>query len=87
VANPDAATELTRLREDVASGSVPSDEVPNAFERLTYLLTDVHPEHDQALRDFTNDLERVRFGKLPENQVSEMSRILDDAQLLFDAQS
>lgn len=85
--NADLTRQLIDWRESVASGSVPPDRVVSEFERLTYLLADVDHDEDRQLRAYVNELERILFTRLPENQVPEMVRVLANAQVVFSAAS
>jgi hypothetical protein len=87
VTNADVTRELIGLREAVAFGSAPPDRVVSEFERLTYLLTGVDQDGDRQLRAFVNELERILFTRLPENQVPEMVRVLANAQVAFSSAS
>ncbi len=85
--NADLTRQLIDWRESVASGSVPPDRVVSEFETLTYLLADVDHDEDRQLRAYVNELERILFTRLPENQVPEMVRVLANAQVVFSAAS
>lgn len=87
VTNADVTRELVDLRGAVASGSVPPDRVGSEFEKLTYLLTGVDHVIDRQLRSLVDELELILFTGLPENQVTEMVRVLEDARALFNAVS
>jgi len=66
------------------SGGLTSERVVSEFERLTYRLTGVDSGHERRLVTFVNDLERILFTRLPENQVYEMAAVLAGAQAVFD---
>lgn len=84
MSNADVARELIELRELQLSGGLTSEQVVSEFERLTYRLTGVDSRHERRLVTFVNDLERIPFTRLPENQGSEMAPVLADAQAVFD---
>jgi hypothetical protein len=85
MSNAAIASDLRRLRERVAAGSVSMDEVGPVFERLTYQLDGLREGDDARLRAFVNDIERIRFTQRPELQVSAASAVLRNAQATFDA--
>ncbi len=84
MSNAPFARQLQQLRAEVAEGRVTIDEVYDAFERLTHELADLRPGDDQRLRDLVNDVELVRFTRLPENQPAAAGEVLEQAQRLFD---
>jgi hypothetical protein len=67
--NADVRDELVALQERVGAGSICIDEVGRAFERLTISLAAVNADDDARLRAWVNDIERIRFAELTENQM------------------
>jgi hypothetical protein len=55
MSNADLLDELADLQRQVETASITIEEAGPAFERLTYLLTNVNRDVDQALRDLVND--------------------------------
>lgn len=54
------------------------------FERLTYLLRDVSAADDRALVSVVNDLERIRFTRLPEHHRVAFDEIFAQAEAIFE---
>jgi hypothetical protein len=82
--NREVARDLQTLRDEFSRSLLSVDEVGSAFERLTYLLMGTSRDEDARLRGVVNDIELVRFTRLPKNQRAEISVILREAQRLFD---
>jgi hypothetical protein len=73
---------MERLRQGLQEGSVQPDHLLREFERLAFSLTGVGKEQDRALRDLANEIERIRFGYLPTDQVAAMVAVVERAQAL-----
>jgi hypothetical protein len=84
LSNADALAALKALRSDVLSGQVGIEVAQAHFERLTYLLTDVSSTDERALVALVNDIERIRFGRLPENQPTAIAEVFARAEQVFE---
>lgn len=82
--NADIASDLRKLRADLAARRLSIEDVERAFERLTYELRDLRDGDDEELRGFVNDIELIRFTRLPENQQAAVDGVLSKAEELFD---
>ncbi len=76
---------LRALRASISSGQASIDEAYYAFEGLTNLLENVTKSDERTLHDLVNDVERIRFTLLPENQPSAVCDVLDKAETLFES--
>lgn len=84
LSNHDALEDLRQLRAAYSEGRAPIEHVADGLERLTYLLVDVGPGEDRALRGLVNELERIRFGRLPEHQAAAVDVVLGRAERIFE---
>ena len=75
------------MSEPLLAGRLTPEQVVSELERLTYLLTGLNSPLERRPAAFVNDLELIRFSRLPENQVSRMAAVLADAQAVFDGLS
>ena len=78
------AAELADLQESVSRGATTVDDAYRSFERLTLKLSGVTPRDDAQLRDLVNDIERIRFTLLPENQREAVADVLLRASPVFE---
>ncbi len=72
------------LRASVSSGQIIIDDVYEAFEPLTYSLMNVARSDERALHGMVNDIERIRFALLPENQMPAVRDVLAKAEEIFE---
>ena len=76
--------ELHTLRSGVASGQIDVEQAAGAFERLTLLLSNVTPPDERVLVALVNDIERIRFTRMPENQPGAVHDVLVQAEEVFE---
>ncbi len=75
---------LQALRVSVASGLTDIDEARTEFQALTYSIYDTTREDEQILLEMVNDVERIQFGHLPEDQVQAVCDVLVEAEAIFE---
>jgi hypothetical protein len=83
LSNAEIAAELEALRQAFSSGDVSVDDVGPAFERLTFGLMGVTTVDERTLASLVNDIERIRFTRLPETQRAEIAEVLVGAVAVF----
>ncbi|MEI8408258.1 MULTISPECIES: hypothetical protein [unclassified Kribbella] len=83
MSNAEVAAELEALRRAFLSGDVGVDDIGSAFERLTLSLPRGVASDERALAALVNDIERIRFTRLPETQLADIGEILSQAVDIF----
>jgi len=84
LSNADALTALRQLRSSLSSGQIGVEEAYAAFERLTYVLSDVTPQDGLLLGALVSDIELIRFTRLPHNQPAAVDEALGRAEGVFE---
>lgn len=83
MSNSNHLVALRRLRAELLAGRIGMEEACQDFERLTLLLDGIDSSEEQVLRSLVNDMERVRFTLLPENQPAAANEIFIRAEGIF----
>jgi hypothetical protein len=83
--NKDEGVRAVReLRHAVDAGRIDIETAYSEFEKLTYALSNVPKEAERTLNSFVNDIERIRFTLLPDNQPAAVSEVLTQAEEFID---
>jgi hypothetical protein len=83
LSNAEVVAELEALRRAFLSGDVSVDDIGLAFERLTLSLARGVAADERALAALVNDIERIRFTRLPETQRADIGEVLNRAGEIF----
>jgi hypothetical protein len=84
LSNSDTLAALRQLRIRFASSQIDVEEASKEFERLTFTLSGVATEDERVLKGLTNDIERIRFTLLPENQPGAVEEVLLQSEEVFE---
>ena len=60
------------------------EEVSKEFERMTFALSGVASEDERVLNGLVNEIERIRFTLLPENQPIAVEQVLLNSEEIFE---
>jgi hypothetical protein len=84
MSNATVRDQLLALQARIEAGDETPEEIGQAFERLTYSLVGVDADDDATLHGWVNDIDRIRFSLLPDDQMQAVADVLSQARQLFD---